>query len=197
MPTAGWLNGGVFDAELVDLRPGFASVLISGRGAGALYRHEAGGHRVQRIPPTEKRGRVQTSTVTVAVLDPDSKTTYKLNEADIEIRVTRGSGPGGQHRNKVESCVVATHRPSGTSVRVDMRSQHQSRSVALQILGARLAEADAERSRQEENTKRKVQIGCGMRSDKVKTYRTQDDTVTDHRTERRTSLKQFLRGFID
>lgn len=192
--TAEPLNGGVFDAELVDHRPGLASVLFSGRGAKTLFQHEAGGHRVQRIPPTEKRGRVQTSTVTVAVLDPDAETVAQLDERDVEFQATRGSGPGGQARNKIESCIVATHRPSGMRVRVDMRSQHQSKSMALKILTAKVAEAEGDRARQARADARKDQVGSGMRGDKVRTYRTQDDRVTDHRTNRTWSLKAWSRG---
>lgn len=162
-----------------------------------LFRNEAGGHRYQRVPPTEKRGRVQTSTVTVAVLDPDAPVRFKLNEADVDIQTTRGSGPGGQHRNKTDSCVVATHKPSGLTVRVDMRSQHQSRSVALQILGARLADAEEDRARNARASARKEQVGSGMRGDKVRTYRSQDDRVTDHRTNRTWSLKSWSRGQWD
>lgn len=149
------------------------------------------------MPPTEKRGRVQTSTVTVAVLDPDAPTRFKLNEADVDIQTTRGSGPGGQHRNKTDSCVVATHRPSGLTVRVDMRSQHQSRSTALQILAARIAEAEEERARSARANDRKAQVGSGMRGDKIRTYRAQDDRVTDHRTNASWSLKTWLRGQWD
>lgn len=193
-PTSKPPTGGVFEHSLVDERPGFVSVLFEGKGAKRLFRDEAGGHRVQRTPPTEKHGRVHTSTVTVAVLDPNLGSTFSLNESEVEIRTTRGSGPGGQNRNKVESCVVATHKPSGIRVRVDMKSQHQSRTMALQILAAKLAEGQAEKTQAKRAAKRKAQVGSGMRADKIRTYRSQDNRVTDHRTGKTWRLKAWLKG---
>ena len=172
-------------------------MLFEGKGAKQLFKDEAGGHRWQRIPPTEKRGRVHTSTVTVAVLDPDAGLRFKLQESEVEIRTTRGSGPGGQHRNKTDSCVVATHLPTGTRVRVDMKSQHQSRTVALQILAAKLAEDQADRTQAKRDAKRKAQVGSGMRGDKIRTYREQDDRVSDHRTGKTWKLKLWRRGEWD
>lgn len=186
--------GGVFDPTLLEKRSGFVSALFEGVGAKRLFENEAGGHRFQRIPPTEKRGRVQTSTVTVAVLDPEAHTKYKLDERDVEISTTRGSGPGGQKRNKTESCVVAKHTPTGITVRVDMRSQFQSRSMALKILAAKLAEETQDQGSQERNNERRSQLGSGMRGDKIRTYRTQDDRVTDHRTGKTWTLKSWMRG---
>lgn len=172
-------------------------MLFEGKGAKRLFKNEAGGHRWQRVPPTEKRGRVHTSTVTVAVLDPNVGSRFRLAESDVEIRTTRGSGPGGQHRNKTDSCVVATHKPTGTKVRVDMKSQHQSRTVALQILAAKLAEEQAGKSASDRNRTRKNQIGCGMRSDKVRTYRVRDNIVTDHRTGAKFKFKRFIQGHLN
>lgn len=193
-PTERRLTGGVFDSTLLDERPGFVAVLFEGKGARRLFRDEAGGHRYQRVPPTEKRGRVHTSTVTVAILDSEPKPDFHLNDAEVEIRTARGSGPGGQHRNKTDSCVTATHTPSGLSVRVDMRSQHQSRAMALQILAAKLADGAAERHRSKRDERRRTQVGSGMRGDKVRTYREQDDKVTDHRTGQTWKLKTWRRG---
>jgi peptide chain release factor 1 len=168
--------------------------MFTGKGAKALFEREAGGHRWQRVPPNDKRGRVQTSTVTVAVLDPDQISRFVLDEREVDIVTTLGSGPGGQHRNKTESCVVATHRGSGLTVRVDMRSQNQSRTMALRILGARLAELERTRAAASREAERRRQVGSGMRGDKIRTYRTQDDRVTDHRTNAAWSLRRWLRG---
>lgn len=186
--------GGSFKVDLVEDTPGFVQLVISGRGAKDLFGQESGGHRWQRVPPTEKRGRVQTSTVTVAVLDPDTVVGKALNQADVEITTVRGGGPGGQHRNKTESCVVATHRPTGMSVRIDMRSQHQSRAMALKVLAARLYEQEKEKVSSSRANERKVQVGSGQRGDKVRTYRTQDDQVTDHRTGKKWRLAAWQRG---
>jgi peptide chain release factor 1 len=186
---------GVFDLELIDERPGLVTLAVTGEGARTLYKHESGGHRWQRIPPTEKRGRVQTSTVTVAVLDPDAVAGKALNPADVEIACVRGGGPGGQNRNKIASCVIATHRPTGLQVRIDNeRSQHQNRATAMKVLAARLYDAERERLSSERMRDRKQQVGSGQRGDKVRTYRTQDDQVTDHRTGVKSRLSKWYNG---
>jgi peptide chain release factor 1 len=168
---------------------------VTGLGAKQLFANESGGHRWQRVPPNEKRGRVHTSTVTVAVTDPDVVQGPSLNHQDVDITTTRGSGPGGQHRNKVESCIVATHRPTGLQVRIDNeRSQHQNRAMAYRVLAARLYQAERERLDTTKNADRRQQVGTGMRGDKVRTYRTQDDQVTDHRTGVKTRLSRWYNG---
>lgn len=161
----------------------------------ALFKDEGGGHRWQRVPPNERRGRVHTSTVTVAVLDPHPQEKLTLNLADVEIVATRGTGPGGQHRNTTNSCIVATHRPTKLTARVDMRSQHRSKELALQILAAKLKAIADEKVSGEANATRAAQIGSGMRGDKVRTYRTQDDQVKDHRTGKSWRLSAWSQGF--
>jgi len=180
--------------ELVDQRPGFVSVIFRGSKVRHVFHGEAGGHRVQRVPPSEKRGRVHTSTVTVAVLETSHDKTQQLDLSEVDIKTTRGSGPGGQHRNTTDSCVIATHRPTGVSVRIDLKSQHQSRAVALDVLAARIAQGERETASRGRNEDRKKQIGCGMRSDKIRTYRQQDDQVVDHVTGKTWKLKKWLRG---
>lgn len=175
-------------------RPGFVRVRFSGRGATQLFSQEAGGHRWQRVPPTEKRGRYQTSTVTVAVLAPRDDDEFILDLNEVDIKTMRGSGKGGQHKNKTDSCVVVTHLPTGLTARVDGRCQHQNRAKALETLEGRLRDLEREQSASRREALRRSQVGSGMRGDKVRTYRTQDDTVTDHRSGRRWSLKRWLRG---
>lgn len=168
---------------------------MTGPGTRDVFRNEGGGHRWQRIPPTEKCGRMQTSTITVAVLDPDSPIGDSLRHSDVDITTTRGSGPGGQNRNKTDSCVIATHRPTGLQVRIDNeRSQHQNKAIAYKVLAARLYEAEREKSLVSREKDRKQQVGTGMRGDKVRTYRTQDDLVTDHRTGTKFRLSAWMRG---
>lgn len=187
--------GGVFDLSLLDERPGLVQAMVTGKGARETFQNEGGGHRWQRIPPTEKRGRVQTSTVTVAVLDPDVVVGQALNYRDVDITTTRGSGPGGQNRNKIESCVIATHRPTGIQVRIDNeRSQHQNKAMAYKLLAAKLYEIERERIEKAKEDNRRQQVGTGMRGDKVRTYRAQDDQVNDHRTGQRWRLQDWTRG---
>lgn len=169
-------------------------VFFKGKGSKELFGNEAGGHRFQRTPPTEKRGRVHTSTVTVAVLDPEQTQTNTLNEKDVDIKVSRGSGPGGQHRNKTDSCVTATHIPTGLSVRIDMRSQHQSRETALKVLSAKVFDIHNEQTSDARKKLRKEQVGTGMRADKIRTYREQEDQVNDHITGKHWKLKNWMRG---
>jgi peptide chain release factor 1 len=178
----------------VDERPGFVSASFTGKGARQLFKDEGGGHRWQRIPPNDKRGRVQTSTVTVAVMELPQGVEHRLDMSELEIRTSRGSGPGGQHRNKTDSCVTVVHRPTGETVRVDMRSQHRSKAMALQLLSVRLKDAKARNALTSRNDQRRSQVGSGMRGDKVRTYREQDDSVTDHRNDRRMKLRTWLRG---
>ena len=193
-----WQRGGVFDTELIDERPGMVTVAFSGDGAKRTFQNESGGHRWQRIPPTEKRGRVQTSTVTVAVFDPDIPVGKPLTYQDVDIATARGSGPGGQNRNKTESCVIVTHKATGLQVRIDNeRSQSQNKAMAMKVLAARLYEAEREKARQTKETERKQQVGTGQRGDKVRTYRTQDDQVTDHRTGVKVRLQSWYNGDWD
>lgn len=189
--------GGVFDATILDERAGFVSVLFEGKGAKKLFQNEAGCHRVQRIPPTEKRGRVQTSSITVAVMEAEAQHHFTLDERDVEIVVSRGSGPGGQHRNRTESCVTASHKPSGISVRIDMRSQHESKAMALRILATRVSEGLQEKAAAQRAEERRDMIGTGMRCEKGRTYRERDDRVTDHRTGKTWNFSKWRRGDWD
>lgn len=185
---------GVFRVELTDERPGFIAFVIEGDGAKALFENEAGGHRWQRVSPTERHGRVHTSTITVAVLDLENVGNYAVRESDIDFVPAKGRGAGGQSVNKTECCIIATHKPTGLSVRIDTRSQYQSKKIALQVLSARIVEMDRFKKLVEQNKNRKEQVGSGMRGDKIRTYREQDDQITDHRTNKKSSLEQWKKG---
>lgn len=138
---------------------------------------------------------MQTSTVTVAVLDPDAVSGDPLDVRDVDITTSRGSGPGGQNRNKIESCVVAVHRPTGIQVRIDSeRSQHQNKATAMKVLAARLYQSQRDAATAGRNADRRQQVGSGQRGDKVRTYRTQDDQVVDHRTGVKLRLSKWYDG---
>lgn len=187
------LSGGVFDVTILENRSGFISMLIEGKNAMKVFGNEAGGHRFQRIPPTEKRGRVQTSTVTVAVLE-ENKFNFELDLNDVRYIMTRGTGPGGMHKNKTDSCVVATHEPTGLSVRIDARDQHKNKALATRILAERVSEHYYLQQTKERSLKRKAQVGGGMRGDKRRTYRVRDDKVVDHITGKSWKFSKWIKG---
>jgi len=193
--TYGVRSGGHFEAEILEETPGFASFLVRGEGAQEFL-GESGGHRYQRVPPTEHKGRVHTSTITVAVLELKPRSVY-MNLQDVEISTTRGSGPGGQNRNKVESCVLAIHRPTGLSVRIDGRSQLNNKRIALEVLATRLEELHQVTENKKLNRDRKDQVGSGQRGDKIRTYRVRDNIVTDHRSGKKMPLDRWINGFWD
>lgn len=148
------------------------------------------------MPPTERSGRVHTSTVTVAAISPSNISGSSIvRSGDITWKATRGSGAGGQHRNKTSSAVIATHEPSGLRVRVEsQRSQHQNRALAISLLEHRLQVRESEKSRQQANDTRKSNIGSGQRGDKIRTYRVKNNMVTDHRTGNKQQLSKWKLG---
>ncbi|RQR65380.1 PCRF domain-containing protein [Burkholderia sp. Bp9125] len=157
---------------------------------------EAGGHRHQRVPPTERRGRVHTSTVTVAVFEGSASAMPELRETDIHTRITKGTGPGGQNRNKRETAVVLRHLPSGIEVKAEAeRTQEANRRVAMATLRERVQAHYAGAAQRAENQQRRGQVGSGERGDKVRTYRA--DGVTDHRTGRKAPLQQVQAGRLE
>lgn len=158
---------------------------------------EAGGHRWQRIPPTERKGRVHTSTVTVAVIEVIAKEKFKLLDREIRIETTRDTGPGGQHRNKTDSCVVMTHLPTGIKAKAATRSQHDNRRTARAVLESRVAAHYNQIKYGALSKLRKDQVGSGMRGDKIRTYRERDDVATDHRNEKKVKLSFILRGELE
>lgn len=196
--TPRWGLRGFFDFAILDERPGILVFRASGRDVAQLFAHESGGHRWQRTPPNEKRGRVHTSTVTVAVLPEASEQQVRLDMRDVEIKTCRGSGAGGQHRNKTETAVQATHLPSGITIRCEgERSQLQNKEEALRGLRSRLLERAVNSASTERAQERKGQVGTGMRGDKIRTIAVQRDQVTDHRTGKQITVKSFLRGDLD
>ena len=168
---------------------------MTGNGARALFEGEAGGHRFQRIPPTEKHGRVQSSTITVAVLGEVERGESVIRDHDLEWSTCRASGKGGQHLQKTDSAVQLTHLPTGIQVRCEgERSQRQNRTAALDALRDRLAGIERDRAAEQRAAERRGQVGSGMRGDKRRTIRVQDDTVTDHVTGRVWRYRDYVRG---
>jgi peptide chain release factor 1 len=188
-------RGGVFSLAVAESRPGYLSFEASGKDAANVFANEAGGHRWQRVPPTEKRGRVHTSTVTVAVLPQPTEVEVSIPDSEVEVKTTRAGGPGGQNRQKNDTAVILTHRPTGITVRCENeRSQWQNRQLAFAVLRARLWERERAKVAGDRADLRRRQVGSGMRGDKRRTIRTQDGVVTDHVLGKRWELKRYLRG---
>jgi len=183
--------------ELLESRPGFISVRVTGKGAEKL-KNEAGGHRWQRVPPGEKKGRRHSSTVTVAVLPEASHSELRISPKDLDYKTCRGSGAGGQHRNTTDSAVQLTHLPTGLSVRIESeRSQHRNRETALAMLRATLAGRARQEATRGRNEARKSQVGTGMRGDKVVSVQLQNDRAVSHVTNKKTSARRYMKGHIE
>ncbi|MFA5753974.1 MAG: peptide chain release factor 1 [Patescibacteria group bacterium] len=155
---------------------------VKGEGAYGLLKFEAGTHRVQRVPETEKQGRVHTSTATVVVLPEAEEIDVEIKPNDIRIDTFCSSGPGGQSVNTTYSAIRVLHIPTGIIVSCqDQKSQHQNKERALQVLRSRILAKQEEERMAQESSARKTQVGAGDRSDKIRTYNFPQDRVTDHR----------------
>ena len=155
---------------------------VEGEGAYSRFKFESGVHRVQRVPETESQGRIQTSTVTVAVLPEAEEVDFELNPADLQIDVFRSSGAGGQKVNKTSSAIRVTHLPTGMVVECqDERSQYKNKDKALKVLRSRLLEIEQAKHDAEIAGARKSQIGTGDRSERIRTYNFPQGRVSDHR----------------
>ncbi len=175
------------------------SARIEADGAYSRLKYESGVHRGQRVPDTESQGRIQTSTVTVAVLPEADEVDVEINEKDLQIDTYRSSGAGGQHVNKTESAIRITHLPTGIVVECqDERSQYKNRDRAMKILRARLYEAELERQTEARDSVRRSQVGSGERSERIRTYNYPQGRVSDHRIGLTLhKLESVLNGNLD
>jgi len=172
---------------------------LSGIGAYDAMQYEGGVHRVQRIPQTEKQGRVHTSTVTVAVLNKPQKTEININPSDLEIGTYKASGAGGQYVNKTESAIRILHKPSGIVVTSQSeRNQFQNKENAMNILGAKLLQAQEESDLSKLTEERRQQIGWAKRAEKIRTYNYPQNRITDHRIGKSWhNLEKIVDGDLD
>jgi len=175
-----------------------ASFEVKGKGVYDKMRYETGVHRVQRMPATEKNGRIHTSTASVAVLPIRKKVTFKIDPSEFDMEYSRSGGKGGQNVNKVETAVRIIHRPTGLDVRsTNERSQLANREKAMAILTAKLQHLEEEKEAKKYAGDRKEQIGTADRSEKIRTYNFPQDRVTDHRIKKSWhNLPKIMEGGI-
>ncbi len=197
--SSGW------KCELIDCNEtelgGFKEVsfMIEGEGAYSRLKFESGVHRVQRVPETESQGRIQTSTVTVAVLPEAEEVEVNINPQDLEIDTHRASGAGGQHVNKTDSAIRILHKPTGIVVECqDERSQLKNREKAMKVLRSKIHKLEMEKQATEISNARKSQIGSGDRSERIRTYNYPQGRVSDHRISLTLhSIESILNGKLD
>ncbi len=177
----------------------FISFMVSGEDVYSKLKFESGVHRVQRVPATESKGRVHTSTITVAVLPEQDEIEISINPADLRIDTYRASGAGGQHVNRTESAVRITHIPSGIVVASqEAKSQIENRDIAMKMLRAKLWEDAEQKKHNEQAVTRKNQVGTGERSEKIRTYNYPQNRITDHRVNLTlNNLDRVMMGDLD
>ncbi len=189
-------------SESIGEQGGYKEIItrISGRNVYSKLKFESGAHRVQRVPATESQGRIHTSACTVAILaEAEAMDAIEINASDLRVDTYRASGAGGQHVNKTDSAVRLTHLPSGIVVECqDERSQHKNRARAMSLLQARLLSAAQARVNSERAESRKLQVGSGDRSERIRTYNYPQNRVTDHRINLTLyKLDEILEGSLD
>lgn len=172
------------------------TIEIAGNDLKKLHQ-EAGGLRLQRIPPTERSGRVHTSTVTVAVMDPEENFGNTIPESEIKVEWYSGSGPGGQKKNKVKSSCRLTHLPTGVVCTAQTRSRENSYRQAFDALKDRIHRLHLSTSSNARSVEKRQQVGTGQRGDKIRTIQFQRDKATDHRTGKKISAYEYMNGFMD
>lgn len=195
----GW-NQKILDSSMTEIG-GYKYIIFELAGIQVYnqMQNEGGVHRVQRVPKTEKQGRVHTSTVTVAVMSKPQKTEININPSDLRVDTYKAGGPGGQYTNKTESAIRITHMPTGVVVTCQSeRNQMQNRETAMSILSAKLLQAQEEADLSKLSEERREQIGWAKRAEKVRTYNFPQNRLTDHRLEKSWhNLESIIEGDLE
>jgi peptide chain release factor 1 len=194
-----WAKKNRLEVEFVETTDSKLVIEVSGKRAWESFKEEPGKHVVQRVPPTESKGRRHTSIVSVAVMPVLEENNYEpLDRAEVKITTARGTGNGGQHRNVTDSAVRAVHAPTKLEVVIDGRCQHQNRKKAMKILTARVRNQEQENKQKAYDQERKSQMKGGNRSDKMRTYNFIDSFVRNHKTNKEIrNIKKVMKGQFD
>jgi len=182
-------------SELLESTNGHVTVRFFGKGAGNAFQYEGGQHCCQRIPPTESKGRKQTSYIKVAILPIYKQNGFILKESDLEVTTQGGHGKGGQHQNRTDSAVRMKHLPTKLSVFINGRDQHSNRRTALKVLAAKVQDHYRAKSDEKYNRLRRFLVGSGNRGDKIRTYNFMESRCVDHRFSIKTkNIKRVMKG---
>lgn len=187
-----------YETEVVAYTDSSCAIKIDGLGALATFGKEGGKHCVQRVPPTESKGRRHTSMIAVAVMSFPQEVDNRLDLREVSMEETNGGGKGGQHSNRHYTAIRVVHKPTGLRVFINGRDQYQNKQLALQILSQRVADLRTQEHQDKISQERNAQLAGGGRSDKIRTYNFISGTVTDHRTGKQTRrLKEVMRGHLE
>lgn len=196
--TSATLVGWGFSLEELELRDGYAEVRVSGVGAKRAFARESGNHRHQRIPPTERRGRVHSSTITVAVLPEPDITEVEIKAHEVRFEPFRASGSGGQHRNTTDSAIRAIHIATGITAISALKSQHRNKELAFATLRARVADARRRGVIDAIANSRRQMVGSGSRcGEKIRTVSEQHGHVKDHVSGKKLHIDRYKKGFVE